>query len=102
MRRGEIWWATVDKRRPVVLVSRNEAYEVRAAVIAAPASTRVRAYATEVRLGTTEGLPRDCVVNCDWLITVSKSALEKRIGKLPGAKLRELDDALRFALGLDE
>jgi len=99
--RGELWWARVDKRRPVVLVSREEAYAVRAMVIAAPVSTTVRGYAVEVRVGRREGLPRAGVVNCDWLVTIRKDRLEQRIGVLTGDKLRRLDDALRFALGLD-
>lgn len=47
-----------------------------------------------------EGLPRDCVVNCDWLVTVPKADLVERAGILSAAKLRQVDDALRFALGL--
>ena len=101
MRRGELWWANVDKRRPVVLLSRNEAYDVRAAVIAAPVSTTVRGFATEVRVGRAEGLPRACVVNCDWLVTLHKHRLTERIGVLAAGKLAALDEALRFALGLD-
>ena len=101
MRRGEIWWANVDKRRPVVLLSRNEAYEVRAAVIVAPTSTTVRGFATEVRLGKTHGLPRPCVVNCDWLVTLKKQRLEEKISALPASKLAAIDAALCFALGLD-
>jgi mRNA interferase MazF len=96
-----VWWARVDKRRPVVLVSRDEAYAVRALVIAAPVTTTVRGYAVEVRLGRREGLPRPCVVNCDWLITLPKSDLIERAGVLSRAKLDQLDAALRFALGLD-
>jgi mRNA interferase MazF len=65
VRRREVWWARVDKRRPVVLVSRDEAYGVRALVIVAPASTTVRNYPVEVRIGRREGLERSCVVNCD-------------------------------------
>jgi mRNA interferase MazF len=102
MKRGELWWAIVDKRRPVVLVSRAEAYAVRAALIVAPTSTTVRGFATEVRLGRAEGLARTSVVNCDWLITLKKPRLLERIGVLPASKLSQLDDALRFALGLDE
>lgn len=101
MKRGEVWWAVVDKRRPVVLVSRDEAYDVRALVIVAPATTTIRGYSVEVRLGRREGLPRPCVVNCDWLVTVPKGALVSRAGALSSAKLAQLDDALRFALGLD-
>ena len=101
MKRGEIWWARIDKRRPVVLLSRNEAYPVRAMVIVAPVSTTVRGYAVEVKVGRREGLPRSGVINCDWLVTVSKSRLEERAGSLSTAKLDQLDDALRFALSLD-
>ena len=101
MKRGEVWWARVDKRRPVVLISRDEAYEVRALVIVAPATTTVRGYAVEVALGRREGLPRPCVVNCDWLVTLPKADLIERAGVLSRTKQTELDSALRFALALD-
>jgi mRNA interferase MazF len=101
VRRGEIWWAQVDKRRPVVLVSRDEAYAVRALVIAAGVTTTVRGYAVEVKVGRSEGLPRGGVVNCDWLVTLPKSDLRERAGSLGADKLRQLDVALRFSLGLD-
>ena len=101
MKRGEIWWARLDKRRPVVLVSRDEAYAVRALVIVAPVSTKIRGFAVEVKLGRSEGLPRAGVVNCDWLVTLPKLDLLERAGSLSATKLLALDDALRFALGLD-
>lgn len=101
MRRGEVWWAKLDKRRPVVLVSRQEAYAVRALVVVAAVSTTVRGYAVEVKVGRAEGLPRSCVVNCDWLVTLPKIDLLSRAGTLTGAKLQALDSALAFALGLE-
>ena len=101
MNRGELWWAKLDKRRPVVLVSRQEAYDVRALVLAAPLSTTIRGYAVELKVGRREGLAKECVINCDWIVTVPKADLIERIGKLSGAKLNQLDAALRFALGLD-
>lgn len=101
MTRGEIWWASVDKRRPVVLISRAEAYAVRALVIVAPVSTTVRGFSVEVRVGRKEGLPRPAVINCDWLVTVPKQDLIARAGVLSGPKLAQLDSALKFALGLD-
>jgi mRNA interferase MazF len=100
MKRGEIWWARLDKRRPVVLLSRDEAYDVRALVIVAPVSTTVRGLAVEVRVGKTEGLPRSGVINCDWLVTVPKTDLLERTGVLGREKVARLDDALRFALAL--
>jgi len=41
-------------------------------------------------------------VNCDWIVTLPKEGLLERAGALSGAKLRALDDALRFAPGLDD
>jgi mRNA interferase MazF len=102
LKRGEVWWAKVDKRRPVVLVSRDEAYAVRSLVITAPATTTVRGYAVEVKVGRREGLRRGCVINCDWLVTLPKEDLLERAGALSASKLRQLDESLRFALGLDQ
>lgn len=101
MKRGEVWWARVDKARPVVLISRQEAYALRAMVIVAPATTTVRGFSLELKLGQREGLPRSCVVNCDWLVTVAKADLIERAGRLSAPKMRQLDEALRFALGLE-
>ena len=101
MKRGEIWWAEVDEPRPVCLLSRREAYDVRALVIVAPVSTTIRGYAVELRVGKREGLARTSVINCDWLVTLPKARLARRLGTLSPEKLERLDEALRFALGLE-
>ena len=101
MRRGEIWWAQLEKRRPVVLLSRDEAYDVRSLGTVSPVTTRIRNLSVEIHLGKREGLPRACVANLDTITTIPKRALVERISMLPARKLEALDDALRFALGLD-
>ncbi|MEO0461331.1 MAG: type II toxin-antitoxin system PemK/MazF family toxin [Myxococcota bacterium] len=101
MKRGEIWWAEVDKRRPVVLVSRDEAYAVRSNVTVAPVTTTIRGFAVEVAVGKREGLPKRGVINCDALVTISKAVLSERAGALSKAKREQLDTALAFALGLE-
>ena len=104
MRRGEIWWAqlpTPAGRRPVVLLSRDEAYQVRQLVTVAPVTTRVRNLPVEVPLSRAEGLPKDCVVNADTLTTIPKRALSNRISNLPKKKIRSLNQAIVFALGLE-
>lgn len=103
MKRGEVWWADIPPpvgRRPVVLVSRDEAYRIRALVTVAPVTTRIRGIKVEVNLGPQEGLPRKCVANCDSLATIPKAWLESRITRLTATKVREIDVAIRFALGL--
>ena len=104
MRRAEIWWAHLAEpagRRPVVLLSRDEAYAVRDLVVVAPITTRVRGLPVEVPLGPDDGLPKPCAANLDTLTTISKRALLDRVGPLSPAKRLLLDEALRFALGLD-
>jgi mRNA interferase MazF len=105
MRHGEVWWADLPPptgRRPVVLLSRNEAYAIRALVIVAPVTTRIRHIPTEVPLGPEDGLPRPCVVNLDTIITIAKASLQTRTASLSPDKLRAVHAAIRFALGLEE
>ncbi|MCS6936983.1 MAG: type II toxin-antitoxin system PemK/MazF family toxin [Candidatus Bipolaricaulota bacterium] len=103
MKRGEVWWAELPApigRRPVTLVSRNEAYKVRDLIMVAPVTTRVRHIPTEVKLDTKDGMPRKCVINCDSLVTIPKARLQSRITMLSPDKIRELNQAIKFALGL--
>lgn len=104
MKRGEVWWAALPKpagRRPVVLVSRDEAYQVRELVIVVPVTTRVRDLPTEVPLGRAEGLSRRCVANTDNLVTIPKRTLVEYAGALTADGMAQLEGALRFALGLE-
>jgi mRNA interferase MazF len=103
MRRGEVWWADLPApagRRPVVLLSRDEAYSVRELVTVAPVTTRVRQIPTEVLLGPAEGLPKRCVVNLDVITTIPRRTLTRSIGPLPAETLAAVERALMFALGL--
>src|SRR2546429_8619920 len=104
MRRGEVWWCLLPApvgRRPVVLVSRDEASAVRDLVMVVPVTPRVRGTPVEVPLGREEGLPRRSVANADALTTVPKRTLKEYAGVLAGDKSAALDAALRFALGLE-
>ena len=105
MKRGEVWWAELPPptgRRPVILLSRDEAYAVRSMVIVAPVTTRIRHIPAEVPLGPEDGLPRACVANLDSIITIAKANLRERVTTLSVKKLRAVDAALHFALGLKE
>lgn len=103
MRRGEVWWADLSKpagKRPVVLLSREEAYAVRSAVTVAPLTRTVRGIPVEVALGEEDGVPKPCVVNLDSIATIPKRWLVSRITSLSTDKLRQIRDAIRFALDL--
>jgi mRNA interferase MazF len=104
VRRGEVWWADLGSpagRRPVLLLSRDEAYQIRSFVTVAPITTRARDIPVEVPLGPDDGLPKPCVANLDSLVTVSRSRLERRVAQLGRDKLRAVADAIRFALDLE-
>ena len=101
MRRGEIYWADLGPpagRRPVLILSRNAAIPVLDALVVAPITKTIRD-ASEVRLGTNEGIAEECVANLDSLVTIPKSLLNREpTGEIGIRKLMELDGALRFAL----
>ena len=104
MRRGEVWWAELEPpagRRPVVLLSRDEACSVRSLVIVAPVTTRIRHIPTEVPLGVDDGMSQDCVANLDTITTIPKDCLHSRLTTLSPGKLQEIEAAIQFALGLE-
>ena len=97
--RGEIWWADIpqDKRRPVLVLTREAFIEHLSALLVAPLTTRIRDIPTEVRLGANEGLPRDCAANFDNTLTLPKQYLVERIGRLSPEQLVGVCRAYRFA-----
>jgi mRNA interferase MazF len=105
VKRGEIWWAELPRPaggRPLILLSRDEAYEVRRLVTVAPVTTRIRGIPVEVPLGPKDGMPRECVANLDTVTTVPKDALRARLTVPSRPKMAVVDAALRFALGLQK
>jgi mRNA interferase MazF len=97
---GEIWWARTDKRRRVVLASRSDVRGLRVQTTIATITTTVRGIPSEVLLDHRDGFDQTCAINCDTLLTIEKSMLERRFGALSTARLVEFDEALRFALQL--
>lgn len=103
MQRGEVWWAELPMpigRRPVVLLSRDEAYAVRNAVTVAEVITKIRGIPVEVVLTPEDGLPKNCVVNLDTIATIRKDLLAERISLLRSEKLRQIDEAIKFSLAI--
>ena len=98
---GEIWWAATDKKRPVLIVSRDDSRGARTLATIATITRTARRLSSEVELDQRDGLPRPCVANCDGLTTIAKARLIRRVGRLSEVKLMELSEALKFALQLD-
>ncbi|NOX63369.1 MAG: type II toxin-antitoxin system PemK/MazF family toxin [Chloroflexi bacterium] len=105
MRRGEVRWYTFkqpDKRRPVLILTRNSAIPYLTNVTVAPITSTIRDIPTEVFLDPREdGVRTPCVVNLDNVQTVPKHKIGRLLSKLSFERMEEVDRALCFALGVD-
>jgi mRNA interferase MazF len=104
MHRGEVRWyrfARPDKRRPVLVLTRDSALGFLGEVTVAPITSTIRNIPTEVVLSASDGMPRDCAINLDHVQTVARGRLEAVITTLRQERMREVRGALLFALGFD-
>ncbi len=103
MRRGEVRWYKFqppDKKRPVVILTRNSIIDYLGEVTIAPITRTIRDIPSEVLLSEEDGLATDCAINLDHIQTVSKSKVGALISTLSTAKLDDLRKAAMFALEL--
>jgi len=92
---GEIWWAEAeDKRRPVLVVTRDEAIAVLRWLLVAPVTRTVRNIPTEIDLGAENGLDVECVASFDNLQPIRRSFLTGRAGRLAAGQETEICRAL--------
>ena len=102
MKRGEVRWyvfSRPDKKRPVLILTRDSALEFLGEVTVAPITTTIRDIPSEVLLSNADGMPGDCPVNLDHLQTVSKGKLGSLIATLSAGKKQQVRSSLVFALG---
>ena len=103
MKRGEVRWYKFkkpDKRRPVLILTRDSVIEYLGEVTVAPITSTVREIPSEVFLTKQDGMPKDCAVNCDHLQTVAQSRVGSIITTLSDMQLDKVKDAISFALDL--
>lgn len=100
--RGEIWLYTSsspDKRRPVLVLTRQEAIDLLHTVMVAPITSTIRGAPSEVVVGTSEGLKRDAAINLDHVQTVDKNKLSTFVGTVGKSKIESVCRALTIAVG---
>ena len=103
MKRGEIRWYKFprpDRRRPVLVLTRDSILGRIGEVTIAPITTTVRDIPSEVFLSTADGVPRNCAVNCDHIQTVSSGKIGPLIATLSRERMEEVAGAVAFALDL--
>lgn len=99
LRRGEVWLATLDKTRPVIVLTRDPLGGLLASVIVAPVTSTIRGLTTEVHLGEQDGLRHDCVANLDNVQLLARGRFLRRVGRLRPLTMEALCDALSIAVG---
>lgn len=93
---SELWLMETPnrKRRPVLIVSRDEVIPVLNNVVVAPVTSKVRDIPTCLTVGPDEGIEHDSVASFDNLAAVPKSVLTVRLGSLGVGGQRRICDAL--------
>ena len=94
-------FAPPDKKRPVLVLTRDSAIAYLTTVTVAPITSTVRGVPSEVVLDQQDGMKASCSVNLHNAVTVSQDRLGKRVGHLGSPRMNEICAALRFSLGCD-
>ena len=103
MKRGEIRWykfKAPDKKRPVLILTRDSVLEYLGEVTVAPITSTVRDIPSEVFLSKQDGMTKDCAINFDHIQTVSKGRIGSLITALSKDKLEQVREAIQFAVDL--
>ena len=104
MERGEVRWcilAPLDKERPALLLTNSDAIRFLNAVTVAPITSTIRPVPSQVQLSIEDGLMTDCAINLHNIQTVAKNKIGRYITTLSQQRMHEVDNAIRFALGMD-
>lgn len=98
---GEIWWADVpnDKIRPVVVLTRTRVASRLHSVVVAPVTSTARGLATEVAVGSAEGVRNGSVASLDNTMLLHRSALGRKCGQVDAARWPEFCRAMHKMMG---
>jgi mRNA interferase MazF len=94
-------FAPPDKKRPVLILTRNSAIAYLSTVTVAPITSTVRDVPSEFVLNEEDGMKAPCAVNLHNAVTVSQERLGKRVAQLSSVRMQEICAALSFSLGCD-
>jgi mRNA interferase MazF len=93
-------WATLDKRRPVLVLTREVMVGRMSTVTVAPVTSTVHGIATEILVGIRNGLPGPSAVKCDQIMSIPIAQLHEPCGFLLDAQELALHEAIQAAFDL--
>lgn len=94
-------FASPDKKRPVVVLTRDSAVPYLSTVTVAPITSTIRGVPSEVVLNEQDGMKAPCAVNLHNAVTISQNRLGRRVAQLSSLRMGEICAALRFSVGCD-
>jgi mRNA interferase MazF len=94
-------FASPDKTRPVVVLTRATAIAYLSSVTVAPITSTIRGVPSEVMLNEDDGMKHPCAVNLHNVVTISQDQLGKRVARLSSNRMNQICSALGFSLGCD-
>lgn len=99
--RGEVWFADItgEKKRPVLVVTRDPMGRHLHSVICAPITSTVRGISTEVALGSEVGLKNDSVANFDNMFLLPRTQLLRMLGQANAEQMQAVCLAAAVAIG---
>ena len=102
-RRGYLYWAHLDKRRPVLVISIDARNERASDLLVIPCSTTMRDAPTHVRLSRGEGgVFQRCMLKCEQITTLPTDDIDRAPlgGPLAPARMAEVERGVLRAIGL--
>jgi mRNA interferase MazF len=93
-------WATLDKRRPVLVLTREVMVGRMSTVTVAPVTSTIHGIATEVPVGVRNGLDQPSAVKCDQIMSIPVTQLHEACGFLLDAQELALHEAIQAAFDL--
>jgi len=104
MEQGDVYLYTFrapDKRRPVLILTRNSAIPYLNSVTIAPITTTIRQVPSQMLLTSDDGMAEDCAANLDSIQTVPKNQLGAFVTHLAPQRMLDVRATIEFALGFD-
>ena len=93
-------WASLDKRRPVLVLTRELMVGRMSTVTVAPITSTVHGIATELEVGPANGLDQTCAVKCDQITSIPTDRLHEQCGWLLENQELALHEAIQAAFDL--
>jgi len=112
MERGTVWWAQLPEpiasepgfRRPVIIIQSNAFNRSRIRTIVAVVLTSnlhlAEAPGNVLIPAIDSGLPKDSVANVSQIITLDRTFLTEKCGRMPSRIMKTVDDGIRLVLSL--